>query len=329
MIIAEAGVNHNGDMNLAKKLIDVAAESGADYVKFQTFSANRLVTKNVHKADYQKQDDSESESQYSMLRVLELSPESHQELFKYSEFRKIKIFSTGFDIGSIDMLANLGQDVFKVPSGEITNLPLLRHIGQLGKRTILSTGMSTMKEIESAVEVLLEAGTEKSQLTLLQCTTAYPLPMADVNLNAMISIKDAFDIEVGYSDHTIGTEASIAAVALGATVIEKHFTLSRNLLGPDHKASLEPPELLSMIKAIRNIELALGDGVKRVMQSESKNREIARQSIVAGLDIPKGDVFTSQNLTTKRAGLGLSPMKWDEIMGSKAKRDYLADDLID
>ena len=329
IIIAEAGVNHNGDIELAKKLIDVAAESGADYVKFQTFKADNLATKTAHKAEYQIQDDLKGDLQHSMLQDLELSLESHKELFEYSKFRKVGMFSTGFDIGSIEMLIDLGQDVFKIPSGEITNLPLLRHIGRLGKKTIVSTGMSTMVEIKSAIEVLQESGTDKDNITILQCTSAYPSPMIDVNLRAMASIKNAFDVEVGYSDHTVGTEISVAAVALGATIIEKHFTLSRNLIGPDHKTSLEPSELRSMIKAIRNIEIALGDGDKRVMPSESENIKASRQSIVASRDITKGEIFTSQNLTTKRAGLGMSPMKWDIVLGRESKRSYSEDELLD
>jgi N,N'-diacetyllegionaminate synthase len=328
LIIAEAGVNHNGDKVMAKRLIDVAAEAGADLVKFQTFSADRLVTRSAKKADYQSRATGSGESQYEMLRRLELSPAMHQELIAHCAERHIGFFSTGFDIESVDLLVNLGQDRFKVPSGELTNLPYLRHMGSLGKSVILSSGMATMGEIEAAIEVLEHAGTPRARMTVLHCTTEYPTPMAEVNLRAMQAIHSAFGVEVGYSDHTQGIEVAIAAVAMGATVIEKHFTLDRTLPGPDHKASLEPDELRAMVTAIRNIELALGDGVKRLTPSEAANKPVARKSLVAGREIKAGEVFSAENLTAKRPGTGISPMRWDEFMGQVAQKSYKEDDLI-
>ena len=329
LIIAEAGVNHNGDMSLAKKLVDTAAESGADLVKFQTFSADRLATHFAHKAEYQKSETGETESQHAMLRKLELTEEMHVQLIAYCQSRAIGFLSTGFDIESVDLLNRLGQELFKIPSGEITNMSFLRHIGGLGKRVILSTGMSTMDEIESAISVLENSGTPRSKVTVLHCTTAYPAPMSDVNLSAMQSIKSALNVEIGYSDHTLGIEIPIAAVALGATVIEKHFTLDRNMPGPDHKASLEPTELKAMVNAIRNIEQALGDGVKRLMPSEVENIVIARKSIVARQSISKGEIFSSENITAKRPNNGISAMQWDEVIGKAAKRDYSIDEFIE
>jgi len=329
LIIAEAGVNHNGDISLAKKLVDIAAESGADLVKFQTFSADRLATHFAHKAEYQKSETGETESQHAMLRKLELTEVMHVQLIAYCQSRAVGFLSTGFDIESVDLLNRLGQELFKIPSGEITNMPLLRHIGGLGKRVILSTGMSTMDEIESAISVLENSGTPRSKVTVLHCTTAYPTPMSDVNLNAMQSIKSALNVEIGYSDHTLGIEIPIAAVALGATVIEKHFTLDRNMPGPDHKASLEPAELKAMINAIRNIEQALGDGVKRLMPSEVENIVIARKSIVTCQSISKGEIFSSENITAKRPNNGISAMQWDEVIGKAAKRDYSTDEFIE
>jgi N,N'-diacetyllegionaminate synthase len=327
-IIAEAGVNHNGDIELAKQLIDAAAEAGADLVKFQTFNADRLVTRTAQKADYQNKSTDSKESQHEMLRRLELTAEMHIELIEHCATRNIGFFSTGFDIESIDLLVSLGQDHFKVPSGEITNLPYLRHIGRLGKAVILSTGMATMGEIEAAIEVLEQAGTARENITVLHCTTEYPTPMAEVNLRAMQSIHIAFGVKIGYSDHTSGIEVAIAAVALGARVIEKHFTLDRNLPGPDHKASLEPQELKAMVTAIRNIEIALGDGIKRLTPSEARNKPVARKSLVASQTIKAGEVFSEQNITTKRPGTGISPMRWDEVMGQIAQKDYNEDDLI-
>jgi N,N'-diacetyllegionaminate synthase len=328
LIIAEAGVNHNGNIELAKQLIDAAAEAGADLVKFQTFNAKRQVTSFAKKAEYQKMTTNSEESQYEMLRKLELSTEMHYDLINHCSSCNIGFFSTGFDIDSINFLVNLGQDNFKIPSGEITNLPYLRHIGQLGKLVILSTGMATMDEIKSAIDVLEQSGTHRSKITVLHCTTEYPTPMADVNLKAMQGIHSAFDVKIGYSDHTSGIEVAIAAVALGASVIEKHFTIDRNLPGPDHKASLEPEELKSMVLAIRNIEVALGDGIKRVTNSEAKNIPIARKSLVAYQTIKKGEKFSEKNITTKRPGTGISPMLWDDVIGETATRDFSIDELI-
>lgn len=329
LIIAEAGVNHNGDLVLAKRLIDAAAAAGADLVKFQTFNADRLVTRSAQKADYQNQTTDSKESQYEMLRRLEISAEMHKELIAHCASRNIGFFSTGFDIESVDLLVSLGQDHFKIPSGEITNLPYLRHIGQLGKSVILSTGMATLGEIEAAIEVLEQAGMPRSNLTVLHCTTEYPTPMAEVNLRAMQGIHAAFGVAVGYSDHTSGIEVAIAATALGAAVIEKHFTLDRDLPGPDHKASLEPTELKAMVAAIRNIELALGDGIKRLTPSETRNKPVARKSLVASRPIKSGELFSAHNITVKRPGTGVSPMRWDEVIGRVSSRNFEADELIE
>lgn len=329
LIIAEAGVNHNGDIGLAKKLIDAAAEAGADLVKFQTFNASRLVTRTAKKADYQNKSTDSKESQHEMLRRLELTADMHIELIEHCAARNIGFFSTGFDIECIDFLVSLGQDHFKIPSGEITNLPYLRHIGRLGQVVILSTGMSTMSDIEAAIDALEQAGTVRENITVLHCTTEYPTPMEEVNLRAMQSIHAAFGVKIGYSDHTSGIEVAIAAVALGARVIEKHFTLDRNLPGPDHKASLEPEELKTMISAIRNIEIALGDGVKRLTASEARNKPIVRKSLIASQAIKAGEVFSAQNITTKRPGTGISPMRWDEVVGRTALRDFSTDELIE
>lgn len=328
LIIAEAGVNHNGDLGLAKQLIDVAADAGVDLVKFQTFNADRLVTRTAKKADYQAKTTGSKESQHEMLRRLELTEAMHKELIAHCAARNIGFFSTGFDIESIDLLLSLGQDHFKIPSGEITNLPYLRHIGQLGKAAILSTGMATLGDIEAAIDVLEQSGTARLQITVLHCTTEYPTPMNEVNLRAMQGIHAAFGVAVGYSDHTQGIEVAIAAVAMGATVIEKHFTLDRNLPGPDHKASLEPEELKAMVAAIRNIEVALGDGIKRLTPSEARNKPIARKSLVASQVIKVGEVFSAENITTKRPGTGISPMRWDEVIGKVAQQNYQVDDLI-
>jgi N,N'-diacetyllegionaminate synthase len=329
MIIAEAGVNHNGELELAKKLIQVAAKSGADFVKFQTFYADRLVTKKVRKAQYQMQNSQYSESQFEMLKNLELTETMHSELIEESRVQGIGFISTAFDIESANMLLSLGQNIFKIPSGEITNLPYLRHIGSISKRVILSTGMSNLQEVKDALKVLESTGISKSQITVLHCASAYPAPVVDVNLLAMRTMKETLNVEVGYSDHTLGIEVSIAAVALGATVIEKHFTLDRNLPGPDHKASLEPDELNSMVTQIRNIEQALGDGVKRSMPSELENIDLIRRSIVANCSIREGEIFSALNLSVKRPGTGISPMEWDRLIGSKASRDFEADELID
>ena len=328
IIIAEAGVNHNGDIDMAKRLIDVAAEAGADYVKFQTFSAERLTTRDAAKAEYQKRNDGEADSQYDMLKRLELSEAMHHELIEHCTSRKISFFSTGFDIESLDFLNGLGLPLFKIPSGEITNLPYLRHIGSLGKPLILSTGMATLDEIGAALDVLEQAGTSRDAITVLHCTTDYPAAMSDVNLRAMLAIKEKFGVKVGYSDHTQGIEVAIGATALGAQLIEKHFTLDRTLPGPDHKASLEPSELKAMVAAIRNIETALGDGNKRPTDSELKNVAIARKSLVAVRPIKEGEIFTAENLGVKRPGNGISPMQLDYMMGKRASRDYVIDEVI-
>lgn len=329
LIIAEAGVNHNGDLQLARKLIDCAARAGADLVKFQTFSAARLATREAKKAAYQSANTSGGESQLNMLRRLELTPPMHEELIAHCRERNIAFFSTGFDLESIDLLVSLGQELFKVPSGEITNLPYLRHIGRLGKDVILSTGMATLGEIEEALNALEAAGTARDRITLLHCTTEYPAPLGEVNLRAMRGMHAAFGVPVGYSDHTQGIEVSVAAVALGATVIEKHFTLDRNLPGPDHKASLEPQELTALVSAIRGVEKALGDGIKRPTASEFRNRAVARKSIVAKVSIARGELITAEKLSAKRPGTGLSPMLWDQVVGSVARRDYGPDELIE
>ena len=329
LIIAEAGVNHNGDLQIAKQLIDVAADAGADLVKFQTFSADRLVTAYAKKADYQKHTTNATESQYQMLRRLELDSDMHYMLMEYCGRRGIGFFSSGFDIQSIDLLVSLGQKYFKIPSGEITNLPYLRHIGALDRHVLLSTGMATLGEVEAAIAALEMAGTARQNMVVLHCTTEYPAPMSEVNLRAMQSMGNALGVAVGYSDHTVGIEVSVAAVALGAQVIEKHFTLDRSLPGPDHKASLEPTELDALVKAIRNVETALGNGVKCPTPSELKNRPIARKSLVAAVPITRGEVFSMQNITAKRPGTGISPMRWDEILGRLAQRDYAANEQID
>ena len=328
LIIAEAGVNHNGDLALARQLIDVAAGAGADLVKFQTFTADRLATRTAQKANYQNRTTTSTESQHEMLSRLELTDAMHHELIAHCATRNIDFFSTGFDIESVDLLVRHGQNHFKIPSGEITNLPYLRHIAHLGKSVILSTGMANLGEIEAAIDALEAAGTPRAMLTVLHCTTEYPTPMAEVNLRAMLSIHAAFGVAVGYSDHTQGIEVAIAAVAMGATVIEKHFTLDRNLPGPDHKASLEPAELNAMVAAIRNIEVALGDGIKRLTTSEARNRPVVRKSLVASRAIKSGALFTAENVTAKRPATGISPMRWDEVIGQTALRDFGPDELI-
>jgi len=328
LIIAEVGVNHNGDIELAKKLIKAAADAGADLVKFQTFNAEMLVTHTAPKAEYQMRTTDGAQSQLTMLRQLELDAEMHNSLIAHSSSHNIGFFSTGFDIESLDYLASLGAKRFKIPSGEITNLPYLRHVGAFGKPLILSTGMATLGEIEAALDVLEVAGTPRSQIIVLHCNTEYPTPMQDVNLRAMCSIRDAFDVAVGYSDHTLGIEVPIAAVAMGATVIEKHLTLDRNLPGPDHKSSLEPEEFAAMVRAIRNIEQAIGDGIKRPSASEAKNMSIARKSLVASKPILAGEQYTPENVTAKRPSTGISPMRWDEVIGRLAPRDFAVDESI-
>lgn len=327
-IIAEAGVNHNGSIDLAKKLIDVASEVGADAVKFQTFKATNLVSKNAQKAEYQNETTDKGESQFEMLKKLELDINTHHDLIAYCKEKNIMFLSTPFDHDSIELLNDLGLEIFKIPSGEITNLPYLRHIGKLGKKVILSTGMADMGEIEDALDILTAAGTNKDMMTVLHANTMYPTPMEDVNLKAMVTIGNTFDIAYGYSDHTLGIEVDIAAVAMGASCIEKHFTLDKTMEGPDHKASLEPDELKAMVKAIRNIELALGGSVKKPSKSERPNRAIARKSIVAKKAIKKGEVLSEENLAIKRPGSGISPMRWDEIVGTVTQRDYSEDELI-
>lgn len=328
-IIAEVGVNHNADLNLAYKLIDVAVSAGVDAVKFQTAIPELVVTGYAQKANYQKDTSGADESQLEMIRKILFPLETHKDIKKYCEEKGIIFFSTAFDPISLDFLEKLGQSYHKIPSGEITNLPYLRQVGRYGKPVILSTGMATLGEIEAALDAVEQAGTPRSQITVLHCNTEYPTPMADVNLRAMLTIRDAFDVNVGYSDHTPGIEVAIAAVALGASVIEKHFTLDRNLPGPDHKASLEPDELKAMVSAIRNIEQAIGDGIKRPSPSEAKNKAIARRSLVAACAIRTGDVFSEANLTAKRPGTGLSPMRWDEVLGRKAPRDFAPDEMIE
>ena len=327
-IIAEAGVNHNGSLEIAKKLIDAAKNAGADAVKFQTFKTENLVSKNAQKAEYQKQTTDAGESQFDMIKKLELDLGTHKELMQYCNEKGIMFLSTPFDHDSIDLLAELGLKIFKIPSGEITNLPYLRHIGKLDKKVILSTGMADIGEIEDALDILTGSGTRKENITVLHANTEYPTPIEDVNLKAMVTIGNTFDVDYGYSDHTLGIEVDIAAAAMGAKCIEKHFTLDKTMEGPDHKASLEPGELKAMVKAIRNIESALGSSIKKPSRSESKNMAVARKSIVANCNIKKGDVLTDKNLTIKRPGIGINPMQWDEIIGTIAKKDYKEDELI-
>ena len=327
-IIAEAGVNHNGSLDLAKQLIDVAVDSGADAVKFQTFKAKNLVSKNAEKADYQKKTTNESESQFDMLKRLELDVEIHKKLITYCQEKNIMFLSTPFDHDSIDMLSCLGLEIFKIPSGEITNLPYLRHIGALNKQVILSTGMSNLKEVRDALTILINTGTSKNNITILHANTMYPTPIEDVNLNAMLTMQRELGVAVGYSDHTLGIEVDIAAVAMGASVIEKHFTLDKTMDGPDHQASLEPKELKAMVSAIRNIEKALGGNEKKPSPSEGINIDIVRKSIVATKTIKKGELLSDDNISTKRPGTGLSPMKWDEVIGTVASKNYQSDELI-
>ncbi len=328
LIIAEAGVNHNGDLGMARQLIDAAAEAGADLVKFQTFRADRLVTTSAEKAAYQMATTAADESQHEMIRRLELTEAMHDELIAHCRQRKVEFFSTAFDLESLDYLMGLGMSRIKVPSGEITNLPYLRKVGGFGKEVILSTGMSNLGEIEAAIDALEKAGTLREQLVVLHCSTEYPTPLGEVNLSAMQTIRSAFGVRIGYSDHTNGIEVAVAAATLGASIIEKHFTLDRNLPGPDHQASLEPRELRAMIDSIRNVELALGDGIKRMMLCEEKNRAVARKSIVASRLISAGEIFSPDNLTTKRPGTGISPMRWDDVVGQKASREFAIDELI-
>lgn len=329
LIIAEAGVNHNGNLHEALGLVDAAADSGADIVKFQTFTADELVTPDAVKARYQKATTNTQETQLNMLRKLELSHSDHLTIIEHCQTRGIGFLSTGFDIESVNMLVGLGIDRIKIPSGEITNLPYLRHIGSLRLPIILSTGMTSLEEVRSAVQVLVAAGTRKDDLTILHCTTEYPAPMIDVNLQAMVTMQNEFSVNVGYSDHTLGFEVAVAAVAIGACIIEKHLTLDKSAAGPDHVASLEPNEFRDMSRAIRNIELALGDGLKIPRPSEMNNMTVTRKSLVAAGFIREGERFTSLNLAAKRPGSGLSPMLWDHVLGQEAKRDFASDELIE
>lgn len=329
LVIAEAGVNHNGDIDLAFKLVDAAVRAGADMVKFQSFRAENLVTGGARKADYQERRTGTGESQLEMLRRLELDEPAHRRLLAHCQASGIGFLSTGFDSQSVDLLLELGGDWLKIPSGELTNLLYLRHVGGAGKQVILSTGMANLCETGQALAALEAAGTPRSAITLLHCTTEYPAPIASVNLRAMLTLRDAFGVRVGYSDHTQGIEVAVAAVALGACVIEKHFTLNRSLPGPDHQASLEPDELAAMVSSIRNVEVAMGDGVKRASEVETGNRAVARKSLVALRPIRRGECFSADNVTAKRPGTGLSPMRWDEVMGRTAPRDFEVDEMIE
>ena len=330
LIIAEAGVNHNGSLEIAKKLVDKAVEAGVDIIKFQTFKAENLVSKSAKQAEYQKKNigNHADDSQYNMLKKLELSEQDHQELMEYCKEKGIRFWSTAFDFDSIEYLHSLNLGLWKIPSGEVTNYPFLKRVAAYNEKTILSTGMCDMEDVRAAVETLYKNGLSKEKLILLHCNTEYPTPFEDVNLKAMDALRKEFGVEVGYSDHTKGIEVPIAAVALGASVIEKHFTLNRNMEGPDHKASLEPDELKAMVSAIRNIEIALGSGNKAVSESERKNIAVARKSIVAACSIKKDDILTEDNLTVKRPGTGISPMKWEEVIGTKAIKDFKEEELI-
>lgn len=331
LIIAEAGVNHNGSVTIAKQLIDKAVEAGVDIIKFQTFKSEKLVSKSARQAEYQKKNigSTADDSQLNMLKKLELSEHDHEVLINYCHEKGIKFFSTAFDMESLDYLHSLKMGMWKIPSGEVTNFPYLRKIASYQEPVILSTGMCDLEDVRAAIEVLLKFGVKKDQITVLHCNTEYPTPFEDVNLKAMLEISDKFGVKAGYSDHTNGIEVPIAAVALGAQVIEKHFTLDKNMEGPDHKASLEPAELKAMVMAIRNIEKALGDGHKVITESERKNMAIARKSIVAACQIKKGEMLTENNITVKRPGTGLSPMKWEQVVGTSAIRDYDEEDMIE
>lgn len=330
LIIAEAGVNHNGSIEIAKQLVDKAIEAGVDVIKFQTFKAEKLVSKSAKQAEYQKKNIGSKidDSQYNMLKILELSKQDHHELMTYCKERGIQFFSTAFDMDSIDFLHTLNLGLWKIPSGEITNYPYLKKIAQYHEPVILSTGMCEIDDISAAMNVLLSNGVKRDQITILHCNTEYPTPFEDVNLSAIQQIKDEFQVAVGYSDHTKGIEVPIAAVALGATVIEKHFTLDCHMAGPDHKSSLEPNELKEMVSAIRHIEQALGDGHKTVSPSEQKNIAVARKSIIAACPIKKGEILSEQNMTVKRPGTGISPMRWEEVIGTKAIKDFYEEELI-
>ena len=327
LIIAEVGVNHNGDINIAKKLVDAAADAVVDYVKFQTFKADKLVNKDAKQADYQIENTGVVESQYQMLKRLELTDENHHILIDYCDKKGVKFLSTAFDFESIEFLKDK-LDFYKIPSGEITNLPYLIKVAKLKLPIVMSTGMANMQEVKEALAVLIAHGINKKDVTILHCNTEYPTPMKDVNLLAMKTIEKELGVKIGYSDHTLGIEIPIAAVTLGATVIEKHFTIDKTMEGPDHKASLEPNELKAMVAGIRAIELAMGNGIKTPSESEQKNIKIARKSIVALTDIKEGELFNESNITVKRPGNGISPMKWNEVLGSRASRNYKADELL-
>lgn len=330
LIIAEAGVNHNGSVQIAKRLIDKAVEAGVDIIKFQTFKSNKLVSKAAKQADYQQKNiGKKDDGQLAMLRKLELSVEDHYELVQYCKERNIRFWSTAFDMESVEFLRSLNMGMWKIPSGEITNYPYIKRIASFHEQVILSTGMCELSDVEAALNELIENGTKKENITVLHCNTEYPTPYQDVNLRAMLEIGNKFGVRIGYSDHTKGIEVPIAAVALGATVIEKHFTLDRNMEGPDHKASLEPDELKQMVSSIRNIEQAIGTGHKTISESERKNIAIARKSIVAACPIKKGEVLTEENLTVKRPGTGINPMRWNEVVGTIATKDYQEEDMIE
>tara|TARA_R110002111_G_scaffold144910_2_gene211319 strand:- start:190797 stop:191807 length:1011 start_codon:yes stop_codon:yes gene_type:complete len=331
-IIAEAGVNHNGSVETAKKMIDAAVESGADAIKFQTFKTEKLVCKSAPQAEYQKKNGTANggdDTQFTLLKKLEINKDAHRELFDYCRQTGIVFISTPFDLESVDLLSALGLEMIKVPSGEITNYPYLKKVGRTFGKVILSTGMADLGEIEDALEILTDSGVDRKNITVLHCNTEYPTPIQDVNLRAMVTIRDAFGVNVGYSDHTLGIEVSIAATALGATVIEKHFTLDKNMEGPDHSASLEPDELMMLVRGIRNTERSLGSPIKKPSFSESKNKPIVRKSIIAAQFIRKGESFTEQNLCVKRPGTGISPMNWDQVINQIARRDYFEDEIID
>lgn len=329
LIIVEAGVNHNGSIQIAKQLVDKAVEAGVGIIKYQTFKSEKLVSKTAKQAEYQQRNiGKRDEGQLAMLRKLELSAEDHYELIRYCKERNIRFLSTAFDMESIDFLHSLNMGLWKIPSGEITNYPYIKKIASFMEPVILSTGMCELSDIEAALNVLIEEGVSKEQITILHCNTEYPTPYSDVNLKAMLEIGEKFGVQIGYSDHTRGIEVPIAAVALGATIIEKHFTLDKNMEGPDHKASLEPDELKFMVSAIRNIEQALGTGHKIISESERKNMEVARKSIVAAFPIKEGELLTEDNLTVKRPGNGISPMRWNEVIGTAAIKDFDEDELI-
>lgn len=328
-IIAEAGVNHNGSIRIARKMVDIAASCGADAVKFQTFCAGAVASKYAPKAGYQKMAAGRSGGgQLDMLKKLELDAAAHRELLSYCRKKGIVFISSPFDLDSVELLARMGLKILKIPSGEITNLPYLRKIGSLGKKLIISTGISTLKEVKDALDILVKSGARKRDITVLHCNSEYPTPFGDANLTAMLTMKNALGVKTGYSDHTQGIEAAIAAAALGASVIEKHFTLDKNMNGPDHKASLDPAELNAMVKAIRNVEVALGAGVKEPSSSEFKNLSMIRKSIVASRPIRRGEILTRDNLAVKRPGTGISPMKWDKVLGRRAKRDFKSDEAL-